>query len=698
MMPATPLPALDAPLLLWACWYAESGWPVFPCQGKRPLTSHGFHDATRNTFQLEFWWSQWPDANIGCPAGPWWYALDEDPRHGGDDTLRGLEKRYGLLPPTTTSLTGGGGRHQLWLPPDAPFTPGKIDLGPGLDVQNDGHYLILPPSIHPDTGRPYVWESDFGPDDLAPQPTPAWLAALLTAPGPWRAPHQTSDTQRDPDAPILEGTRESTLMALAGAMQRQGATYSAIRAALDAENARCVPPLESTDLDRMAHSVQRYAPAPRLHVGSTSQAPGWSQASTGDLIRSNWRGELFSKKNGELFQNVTNIKLILEYHRHWQTAENALWWDSVKGTPMCGSAEIDQTLMLDICDWLGRAERLPITRPRLVEECVITQCKKHPRDLLQHALGALSPWDQTPRLGTWLRDIAGAADGPYTAAVSQVLLVSMIARAMQPGCHYRFVVILEGAEDIGKTLLVRELGTQEWYVDLAMNLESKESHMMLQGVWVAELSELDSLTRTAETRLKAFITLHEDSYIPKFSNFREKVKRRAIFVGTTNEECYLKGQSGNTRYLPIRLHHAIDIGAFLAIRPQLLAEAKHYYVQHPLDWWSLPSVVLEQARDEREKRRMGNPYEHALHTWLEYDRYRLDEYTKDGLVVFTPGETSWPEIARWFLRLETPEKWKDRSLQMQIGAALRAIGWHVKQVWQHGRNTNRWLKDASDAS
>ena len=46
------------------------GWPVFPivARGKRPLTKHGFKDATTNTAQISDWWAQWPDANIGTPT------------------------------------------------------------------------------------------------------------------------------------------------------------------------------------------------------------------------------------------------------------------------------------------------------------------------------------------------------------------------------------------------------------------------------------------------------------------------------------------------------------------------------------------------------------------------------------------------------------------------------------------------------
>lgn len=51
--------------------YAGRGWPVFPVEprGKRPLTSHGVHDASTDTATITDWWKQWPDANLGLATG-----------------------------------------------------------------------------------------------------------------------------------------------------------------------------------------------------------------------------------------------------------------------------------------------------------------------------------------------------------------------------------------------------------------------------------------------------------------------------------------------------------------------------------------------------------------------------------------------------------------------------------------------------
>ncbi len=97
----------------------------------------------------------------------------------GAESLAGLLAEYGELPETRTAASGrgDGGRHFYYRASDARLTSRL--LGAGLDVKTSAGYCVVPPSIHPDTGKPYVWTVD-GPI-MTP---PLWLLDLVVVPPP----------------------------------------------------------------------------------------------------------------------------------------------------------------------------------------------------------------------------------------------------------------------------------------------------------------------------------------------------------------------------------------------------------------------------------------------------------------------------------------------------------------------------------
>ncbi len=140
--------------------YARHGWQVIPLNGKIPRTEYGYKDATTDPGIIEAWWNKWPDANVGIVTGAvsGLVVLDVD-RHGEDGmkTLADLEREYGSIPSTLQVKTGGGGIHYYFRYPKEGKAPCRTRIYPGIDIKGDGGYVVAPPSLHPDTHRPYEW-------------------------------------------------------------------------------------------------------------------------------------------------------------------------------------------------------------------------------------------------------------------------------------------------------------------------------------------------------------------------------------------------------------------------------------------------------------------------------------------------------------------------------------------------------------
>ncbi|HXX68437.1 MAG TPA: bifunctional DNA primase/polymerase, partial [Polyangiaceae bacterium] len=128
------------------------------------------------------WWGNCVEYGIGIatgePSGV--FVLDIDPRNGGDETLGALERRLGALPTTVRVLTGrgDGGTHFFYRYPTGLVLHGK--LGEGVDVKASGAYVVAPPSIHPDTGKPYRWDLGALPSETPIATAPAWMLDALT--------------------------------------------------------------------------------------------------------------------------------------------------------------------------------------------------------------------------------------------------------------------------------------------------------------------------------------------------------------------------------------------------------------------------------------------------------------------------------------------------------------------------------------
>ena len=168
--------------------YAVNNWAVFPLRGKVPAIAggRGVLDATTDIGQIVAWWSgPYRGANVGCRVPDSMVVIDVDPRHDGDRSIDALEQRHGKLPETLTTISGrgDGGRHLFFRCPTGKLT-GKR-LGPGIDLKTSAGYVVMPPSIHPDTGKPYTRIE--GPV-AAP---PAWLVGLLR-------PEQSAPAPRSP--------------------------------------------------------------------------------------------------------------------------------------------------------------------------------------------------------------------------------------------------------------------------------------------------------------------------------------------------------------------------------------------------------------------------------------------------------------------------------------------------------------------
>ena len=133
--------------------YASLGWVLVELDGKAPI-GYGWQNSLPLDPQStkEIWEAKSPDVNMGLVLGPSGvidFELDDADSRELYDSLCGTE-------PTPRYLSGSGKPHTLYRDPGN-LTRRTRD---GLELRAGSHQSVIPPSIHPDTGDPYVWMND----------------------------------------------------------------------------------------------------------------------------------------------------------------------------------------------------------------------------------------------------------------------------------------------------------------------------------------------------------------------------------------------------------------------------------------------------------------------------------------------------------------------------------------------------------
>ncbi len=164
-------------------------------------------------------------------------------------------------------------------------------------------------------------------------------------------------------------------------------------------------------------------------------------------------------------------------------------------------------------------------------------------------------WDGRERLAELLIRYLGAEDSEYVRAVSCKTLVAAVSRIYNPGIKFDNILVLCGAQGIGKSTLFSKLG-REWYSDsmTIADMKDKTAAEKLQGIWIMELSELAGLKKMDVETVKSFISRTDDQYRAPYGQYVEMHPRSGIIVGTTNAvNGFLRDVTGNRRFWPVLL-------------------------------------------------------------------------------------------------------------------------------------------------
>jgi len=380
----------------------------------------------------------------------------------------------------------------------------------------------------------------------------------------------------------------------------------------------------------------------------------------------NWMGELLRTKDGGTKPCSGNVEIILRNDPRWKGALGYcdFSYRVVKHhAPMpdmqTGEWDDDDTARTII--WFAHNYRLTITKNHVLEALVVVAQKArfHP---VREYLAELT-WDGQPRLKSFLQKAMGADTDTddarrYLEMAGSMFLIGSVARIMVPGCKMDNVLILEGEQGKGKSQVVSIL-YGDWYSDAPLPLGDKDAYQNIQGVWGSELAELDSFNKAESNTAKMFFSQKRDRFRPPYGHSPKDFKRQCVFIGTTNQDEYLKDYSGNRRYWPVYCRH-VDLQWTRDNRDQLWAEALHQFDQN-IRWWpdEDEQLVFTKEQDDRLQ----------VDPWL----YPIDDFLKTLNRDYVTGD----DVLISACRKDTGTQ--NRADQNRVAPLMKSLGWHKKR-------------------
>lgn len=631
--------------------------------------------------------------NYGVVLKPGDLVVDIDPRNfaSGDNPVKRLIEKLGQPLKSWTIKTGGGGYHVYFRKPPDILVRNSLKDFSGIEFKSAGRQMVGPGSIHPDSGKEYVVASG-NINEIAD--APATLLTLIQRTAvPWADEAGTGTYIND------AGTQGRYLDYLTNMAPPSGSFVVACRGRdmglppavtlelmLEVWNPRRSGRKTIEELRVKVEHAYKYArgavgaahpsaafdkidapsPPPPLPSPTTKEKDpeiAWNTSPQGKVLKT--------------FQNLLNymrlpaggLHKIFAFNEFTGRVEfvNPAPWHRGRLPRYPGVGDDDLKLLKGYLSTRHGYE----TTVQNIEEAVTNVAyhdRFHPVREYLHGL----KWDEKQRLDTWMRDYLGVAETPYTRACARKVLCAAVMRVMHPGIKFDHVLVLEGAQDVGKSTVVELLGGK-WAADAPVDPHAKDTIQFLQGRWIVELAEMEVVRRVDEEALKAFISRKTDMARLAYGRTVGEFPRQSIFIATKNPRAdgtYLKDDTGNRRWWPVRCEptHGLgqmDFRGLKDARDQLFAEAMARMKTAPGEKLYMETAELKTAaRDEAAQRHAEHEWTESIASWIE----RCDEK---------------PETRRDFLTardvfvdaLDGSDRLLDRKSAMAIAQVMRALGW-----------------------
>jgi predicted P-loop ATPase len=301
-------------------------------------------------------------------------------------------------------------------------------------------------------------------------------------------------------------------------------------------------------------------------------------------------------------------------------------------------------------------------------------------------------WDGTHRIDNWLSTYAGVDETHLSNTYSRKWLLSVVARAYDPGCQVDTMLVLEGDQGAKKTSMLRALAPVGSFETVAVDPSDKDMVLRASRYAIVEWGELAGAGKREQESLKDYLTRTVDRVRPPYGRTDVEIPRRAVFAATTNRDDFLADETGSRRYWPVHVG-AIDAAAVARDRDQIWAEAVATYLYMCGD--TPESINTPELQEVWDCKWWLTKAEEAMHE-VAAATYTSEDPFADAIIRFASIRSEPFRIAEVMESMDIHTNQFNR-ISRTIASSLRRCGFKQTRVMVSGVRQSRWFNETLQA-
>lgn len=307
-------------------------------------------------------------------------------------------------------------------------------------------------------------------------------------------------------------------------------------------------------------------------------------------------------------------------------------------------------------------------------------------------LDSLPKWDGVKRVEEVFIKFLSADDNDYTRTITKKTFAACVARAYHPGTKFDSIPVLDGAQGIGKSTLIKYLAGEGFFSDnLSLtDMNDKTAAEKIQGNWLIEIGELSGMKKADIEKVKSFVSTTDDKYRASYGRVVESHPRQCVIFATVNGDGrgYLRDITGNRRFWIVKCNQTLQKRMWdendKNYREQFWSEAKEIYESGEELYLegSLLDIATDYQNEALEQDERVGIVEQYLNrllptNWHEMDLYKRRSFLNGDDFIGEKGTIQRTEVSNaeiWCECFGKSQSDLKSSDSYQLAAIMKQIG------------------------